>query len=90
MAAPRKIESAFIATDLDEEIVLVGVDSGEFLSLEGTARAIWCAIDGARDTSQIAALLSDRYDIGDHAIESEVSVFLGELRDAGLVDWAGK
>ena len=97
MSAPIKIDSAFIATELDDEIVLVGVDSGEFLSLDGSAKAIWALIDGSRDASQITQLMKEHYfddsvdagGEGGDTIKTQVRSFLAELRQAGLIQWAG-
>ena len=90
MNAPVKIDSAFIATELEDEIVLVGMDSGEFLSLEGTARAIWAAIDGSRTVSAITDLMESRFEGAKLDIAQQTQQFLEELREAGFIDWSRK
>lgn len=86
MTAPRKLTDAYLATLVDEEVVLIGIDGGELLSLKGTGRAVWDLIDGQRDRDAIvAALLADYAEMRD-VIEADVAELLADLAAAGLVD----
>lgn len=84
MAAVRKLTQNFVATDVDGEVLIVDLDGGELFSLSGTARAVWEAIDGARDEASIAALLAERYDGEAATIAADVSALVEQLEAAAL------
>ena len=80
-----KRSDRFAETDVDDEIVLMRLDNGEFFSFAGTAAAAWRLIDGTRDRSALVAALSERFD-GDPAdIAADVDQFLAELHQMGLL-----
>jgi pyrroloquinoline quinone biosynthesis protein D len=81
----RKIPDRFSETRIDDEIVVMQLDSGVFFSLTGTAAAIWELIDGTRDRSAVLAMLARQFDGGATGIASEVDTFLAQLAEAGLV-----
>jgi len=81
----NKIEGSFVETEVDEELVLMRISDGDFFSLEGTARAIWQAIDGARDRAGIVSHLAEEFDAPAQAIADDTNAFLDELVAAGLV-----
>jgi len=85
MTVVSKIEGSFVETEVDEEIVLMRISDGDFFSLEGTALAIWQAIDGARDRAQIVGHLAAEFEAPAQAIEADTNAFLDELVAAGLV-----
>ena len=84
--AIAKAQGKFVETEIDDEVVLMDLESGNFFSLAGTSLAVWQAIDGERSANEIAALLAEEYDQPLDLVLSDVTDFLGELRDAGLVD----
>lgn len=80
-----KVQGKFVETEIDDEVVLMDLESGNFFSLAGTSLAVWRAIDGERSEDQIAAALADEYDQTLERVQADVADFLGELRDAGLI-----
>ncbi|MBX7514030.1 PqqD family protein [Qipengyuania sp. GH38] len=86
MSAIRKLTGNFIATEVGDEILLIDLDGGELFSLSGTARAIWEAIDGQRDTGAIAAVLAPGFDATAQVIERDASDLVRALEDARLVE----
>ena len=86
MSAPiEKLNDKFAETEIDDEIVVMHLDSGDFFSLTGTATDIWRLIDGTRTREAIVAELSAIYDSGAVAIASDVDGLLLQLSDAGIV-----
>ncbi|MEZ5743138.1 MAG: PqqD family protein [Sphingomonadaceae bacterium] len=75
----------FSETRIDDEYVVMLLDTGEFLSLAGTAGAIWSLIDGTRGRDAILAALSDEYDAPEEAIAADLDEFLATLRGNGLL-----
>ena len=86
MMAPRKLTDNFIATQIDDEIVLIDIAGGELFSLKDTGRAIWDLIDGQRTPSDIAAILTERYEVELAEATEGVDALLRDLADAKLVD----
>lgn len=85
MAIPRKLTANFVATEVDEETLIVDLDGGFLFSLSGTARAVWHAIDGQKSEAQISEVLAVTYDAGQDVIASDVAELLAELESASLV-----
>ncbi len=90
MPIPRKLTQNFVETEVDDEVLLVDLDGGELFSLEGTGRAIWRLIDGARDRESIVDELSAHYSISRDELTDDVTAFLGELADAALIEMNGR
>lgn len=81
----RKIPDRFSETRIDEEIVVMQLDTGVFFSLTGSAAAIWLLLDGTRDRAALLAALAAQFDCGEAMIAPEVDAFLAHLAEAGLV-----
>lgn len=86
MVAIRKCTENFVATLVDDEILIVDLDGGELLSLEGTGRAVWELIDGERDTAAIAEQLIERFDAPDGQIDADLGHLLKDLSEARLIE----
>jgi len=81
-----KDPARFVETVIDDEIVVMQLDSGDFFSLSGSARAIWEAIEGARDEAGICAALVDEYPaVSRDELAIDVAGFVARLRAAGLL-----
>ncbi|ABC64603.1 PqqD family protein [Erythrobacter litoralis] len=85
MSAIEKCTSAFIETDVDDEVVIVGLDDGKFFSLKGTGQTIWKLIDGKRDRAAILDRLEDEFDAPRETLARDLDVFLGEIASAGFI-----
>lgn len=85
MTVLTKDADKFVETRIEDETVVMALDSGDFFSLQDTARAIWEKIDGSRDRDAIVATLAKEYGIAGDAISVEVDAFLAELVAAGLI-----
>ena len=89
MAAIRKLTDNFIATEVDDELLIVDLDGGELFSLTGTGKAVWEAIDGKRDEGAIAAIMAEQHDGDSDTIVADVHALLLELQRAALVEITG-
>ncbi|QZD86969.1 PqqD family protein [Qipengyuania psychrotolerans] len=85
MAVLKKLKDNFVATQVDDEVLIVDLDGGELFSLSGTGRAVWEAIDGKRDADAIAALLAAAYDADETVIAGDVRALITSLREAALI-----
>lgn len=85
IAVLTKRKDRFTEADIDQEIVIMRLDNGEFFSLSGTAAAIWRLIDGKRDRPALVAALSSEFD-GDRAqIAADVDELIERLAEIGLL-----
>ncbi len=84
--AIAKDPARFVETVIDDEIVVMQLDSGDFFSLSGSARAIWEAIDGTRDEAAICAALAGEFSDADRTVlATDVTGFVARLRAADLL-----
>jgi len=83
-----KAAGRFTETTIDDEIVVMSLDSGDFFSLTGTARAIWLALDGQHDRAGLIAALAADFAAGPDEIADDVDAFLAQLMAAGLLTGA--
>lgn len=84
-AAIAKLTDRFTETEVDDEIVIMQLDTGDFFSLTGSGTAIWRLIDGERDRLALVAALCDEFSAAQAEVVADVDEFLGKLRAAGLL-----
>lgn len=85
MRVLAKQADRFSETDIDEEIVIMRLDNGEFFSLSGTAAATWRLIDGTRDREALLEALAAEFDGDGTDMAADVDEFLARLREIGLL-----
>jgi hypothetical protein len=81
----EKHKDRFTESVVDDEIVIMRIDNGEFFAIGGTGLDIWPLIDGSRDREALLAELGHRYDAPTETIRPDLDAFLAELADAGLI-----
>jgi pyrroloquinoline quinone biosynthesis protein D len=86
LAMIRKTTDHFAETELDDEIVLMNIDTGRFHALKGTALSVWKLIDGARDLKAISSEITSRYDVDAATCSTEIERFIDEMAGAGFVE----
>lgn len=80
-----KAQGRFSETEIDDEIVVMNLESGEFFSLTGTAREIWQLLDGTRDRAGLLAELARSFAVQPAEIDADLDLFLDSLAGAGLI-----
>jgi pyrroloquinoline quinone biosynthesis protein D len=85
MIGIAKAEGEFSETEIDEEVVVMNLASGEFFSLTGTARTIWQLIDGTHDRDGLLAELACEFGAAPAEIAADLDPFLEQLAGAGLI-----
>ena len=89
MAALRKNPDAFIETEVDGEIVLIALETNEFVALRDTAVAVWRALDDASDRTVLIEGLYASHDAPRERIEADVAPFLQELETLHILEVSG-
>jgi len=85
MTVLHKLTGNFTEAVVDDEIILMRLDSGELLSLTETAAALWRLIDGSRDRDALVTALGAEFDADEQLIARDVGELLHNLKEAGLV-----
>jgi hypothetical protein len=85
MTAIAKHADRFTESLVDDEIVIMRIDNGEFFAIGGTGLEIWPLIDGSRDRDALLAELEGRFEAPPAVIAPDLDAFLAELADAGLI-----
>jgi hypothetical protein len=86
MAALTKRIGRFTETGVDDEIIVMRLDNGEFFALSGTAAATWRLIDGKRDRAALVARLAAEFAADENRIAADVDELLEQLRESRLID----
>lgn len=71
--------------EVGDELVVLEVATTMYLTLNGSAKALWeLLVDGAT-TSELSAALQERYGIDAERADSDVAQFLAVLRERSLL-----
>jgi hypothetical protein len=74
-----------IATNLDDETVLMNIEAGSYYGLEGSARAIWERLETPISFAELVAAMMKEYRVAVADCTSELQIFLGEMEREGLL-----
>ena len=85
MTAIAKLADRFTETEIDDEIVVMQLDTGDFFSLTSTGTAIWRLIDGTRDRQALIADLCAEFGAAEAEVVADLDEFLAKLQGAGLL-----
>jgi hypothetical protein len=69
------------------DAVIIAPDEGMVRMLNPTASKIWQLVDGSRSVEDIAAILTEEYEIGHSQAHQAVVDLLNELSEKRLVNW---
>lgn len=79
-----KCPDRYLATEVDDELILVQAETGAFFSLKGTGLEIWHALDQNGDPHDVAARLARVYAVEETQCLGEVQQFADQLVEAGF------
>jgi hypothetical protein len=85
MMTLTKAKGQFSESAIDDEIVVMSLDSGTFFSLSETGRSIWELLDRHSDRAELLTALAQTYGQDETAIAAELDEFLASLGAAGLL-----
>lgn len=86
MGALIKLTDRFTETAIDDEIVIMRLDTGEIFALSDTAAAVWRLIDGQRDRHGLIGALASDYSADEAVLAEEVDELLASLRQTGILE----
>jgi len=76
---------ALPSTVLEESRVFLDIESGDYLSLSGTAKAAWELLASPLRIETLIARLGERYEVDSERCAAELLPFLEELLASGLL-----
>lgn len=74
-----------IATDLDDELVLLHQATREMFTLNATGRLIWREIENGRPVESIIEAVTAAFETDTATAESDVAALMTTLARAGLI-----
>ena len=74
------------AVAMDGELVMMGLDQGEYFGMRGVAASIWEHLAEPRSVAELCGLVSDEYDTTSSACRPDVEAFVDDLVTRRLVD----
>lgn len=81
----KKAEDNFVETEVDGEPVIMQIEKGFFFTLNTTSSAIWNAIDGTTNLSDIVSRMADTFNVSESVCSADVKEFVQSLIDNKLV-----
>jgi hypothetical protein len=76
------------AVEMDGELVMMGLEQGEYYGLRDVAASIWQHLAEPRTTEELCALVADEYAVTADACREDVAAFVDELLGKELVELA--
>lgn len=64
---------------IDDEVVALDVRHAEYLGMEGSAAALWCALEPGASRAELTDLLVERYGIDAQRACTDVDAFIDDL-----------
>jgi hypothetical protein len=88
---PVRRAAHLAVVERDEHVLVLDLsrlDDPRPRRFDGTALAIWRAIDGVRDRDGIVATVAEAYGVEEAGVGADIDAFLDELERLGLIDSA--
>jgi hypothetical protein len=85
-----KKSSSMVGRSIEDEVILVPIrnnigDLQNMYVLNKVGGFIWQCIDGNTNGHEIKAKIIDRFEVSDNKAESDVSLFLHQLKEIGAI-----
>ena len=74
-----------IAESIDGEVIIINLNSGAYYSSLGSGGAVWQALLASYSVDEALDLLAESYGAERHIIEGDVTRFVSQLVDEGLL-----
>ena len=79
------ISESLIWREVNGELCVIELESGEYHILNDIAREIWEALEAKKNIDEIAALITDHFVIGIEEARKDITDFLNRLVQIGLI-----
>ena len=79
------IPTSVVSRLVDDETVILDLESGMYFGLDGTGQRIWESVGEGKSLDEISAVLTDEYQVDSEQAKADVLAFATELVDRGLL-----
>jgi len=79
------ISESLIWREVNGELCVIELESGEYHILNDIAREIWEALEAKKNFDEITALITDHFVIGIEEARKDITDFLNRLVQIGLI-----
>lgn len=73
------------AVEMDGELVMMGLDQGEYYGLKDVAASLWNHLGEPRTVEELSGLVAAEYDVTAETCRPDIETFLAELVGKDLV-----
>lgn len=77
-----------LATDLDDEIIMMDVTSGQYFNLKEVGASVWKQLEEPKDFNTILDNLLEEFDIDRETCETEVRAFLARMAELEMISFS--
>ena len=74
-----------VFTELDDEVVMLDVDSGKYYELDAIGARIWALLEDKPSVASLRDTLTAEYDVDGETCLKDLDGFLGNLAGLGLI-----
>ena len=78
-------QETVLSQEVDGEIVLLNIESGEYFGLNEVGSRIWTLLQEGRLADEILGTLVSEYDVPEVVLKSDVQLFLQQLFSKGII-----
>lgn len=85
-----KIPAHVLCEQLNDETVLLDMRSGHYFGLPPVASSFWSHLQNGESVAQARAALLSEFDIDPETLERDLTAFLHDLEQKGLIENAAQ
>ena len=77
--------SDLVSAKIDDEVVLMCVNSGKYYVLDGSARRIWEHLEKPLERGELYSVLMREYKVDFETCRTDTDIFLNQLHEKSIV-----
>ncbi|HEY5588930.1 MAG TPA: PqqD family protein [Candidatus Paceibacterota bacterium] len=86
MSSFKILNTNFVESEINDEIVVLNIQTGEYIGLNNVAKDIWNYCKNNEDIQHIVNLIKLEYNISEEKALNDVMDFLHSLHDEQLIE----
>jgi Coenzyme PQQ synthesis protein D (PqqD) len=79
------IPETVLATELEDEGVLLNLETGEYFGLDDVGLGMWKVLGTSGSVEDARAALLEQYDVAEEVLSRDLSAFVAELAERKLL-----
>ena len=80
-----KISDSVFAQEVDDEMVLLDMNSENYFGLDEVGSDIWSMMQQKETLREVYDAMLDMYDVDKETLMSDMEIFIGKLLQSGLI-----